>query len=72
MYFTKNNGYENFLVSAQMLSSLVLDSNEKVTKWISTWIWSEKIKPFDTNLERAMSNLVNGKVNLKFNNSVLV
>ena len=72
MYFTKNNVYENFLVSAQMLSSLVLDSNEKVTKWISTWIWSEKIKPFDTNLERAMSNLVNGKVNLKFNNSVLV
>ena len=55
-----------------MLSSLVLDSNEKVTTWISTGISSEKIKPFHTNLEPTMSNLANGTVNLKFNNSVLV
>ena len=35
-------------------------------------ISSEKIKPFDTNLEPAMSNLANGGVILKFSNSVLV
>ena len=31
-----------------------------------------KTKPFDSDLESAMSNLANGRVNLKFNNSVLV
>ena len=36
-----------------------------------TRISSEKIKPFDTNLEPAMSNLANGRTILKFNNSVL-
>ena len=72
MYFTGNNCYQNFLVFAPMLSSLILDSNKKVTNWISTGISSEKIKPFDTNLEPAMSNLANGRVILKFNKSVLV
>ena len=32
----------------------------------------EKNKPFDTNLEPTMSNVANGRVILKFNNSVLV
>ena len=54
-----------------MLSSLILDSNKKVTSWISTGISSEKIKPFDTNLEPTMINLAKGRVTL-FNNSVLV
>ena len=54
-----------------MLSSLILDSNRKVTNRISTRISSEKIKPFYTGLEPTMSNLVNGRVNFKFNNSVL-
>ena len=72
MYFTGNDGYQNFLVFAPMLSSLVLDSNKKVPNWILTGISSEKIKPFDTNLEPTMSNLANGRVNLKFNNFVLV
>ena len=31
-----------------------------------------KIKPFDTNLEPRISNLANGILNLKCNNSVLV
>ena len=44
MYFT-GNGYQNFLVFAPTLSSLILDSNKKVTNWISTGITSEKIKP---------------------------
>ena len=71
-YFTGNDGYQNFLVFCPMLSSLILDSNKKVTDWISTGISSEKIKPFDTGLESLMSNLANDRVNLKFNNSVLV
>ena len=37
-----------------------------------TEISSEKNIPSETNLEPAMSNLVNGKIILKFNNSVLV
>ena len=30
-YFTVNDGYQNFLVFSLMLSSLILDSNKKVT-----------------------------------------
>ena len=55
-----------------MLSLLILDANKKVTNWISSRIPSENIKPFDINLEPAMSNLANGQVILKFSNSVLV
>ena len=55
-----------------MVSSLILDSNKKVTNWISTGISSEKIKPFDTNLEPTMSNLANTRPTVKFNNSGLV
>ena len=63
MYFTGDNSYQDFLGFAPMLSSLMLDSNKKVTNWISTRISTKKIKPFDTSLEQSM---------LKFNNSVLV
>ena len=72
MYFTGDHGYQNFLVFVWMLSSKILDSNKKVTNWILTGISSEKVKPFDTNLEATMSNVANGRVILKFNNSVLV
>ena len=72
MYFTGDDGCQNFLVFATMLSSLMLDSNKKVATWISTRISSEKNKPFDTNLELTMSNLANARVILKSNNSVLV
>ena len=72
MYFTGDDGYQNFLVFAPLLSSLILDSNKKVTDWISTGIWSEKIKPIDIELELTMSNLANGRVYLKFKNSVFV
>ena len=72
MYFTGDQGYQNFLVFVWMLSSKILDSNKKVTNWILTGISSEKVKPFDTNLEATMSNVANGRVILKFNNSVLV
>ena len=43
-----------------------------MTDWTLTVIWSETIKPFDTNLELTMPNLANGRVNLIFNRSVLV
>ena len=70
MYFTGDDGCQIF--SAPMLSWLILDSNKKVTNWISTKISSWKSKPFDINLEPTMSNLNNGRTILKFNNSVLV
>ena len=72
VYFTDNDGYQNFLVFPLMLNSLIWDNNKNVTSWILTGISSESIKPFDTNIEPTMSNLGNGKVVLKFNNSVLV
>ena len=72
MHFADGIGYQNFLIFAPMLSSIILDSRKKVTNWISTGISSGKIKPFDTNLELKMSNLTNGRVILKFNNYVLV
>ena len=72
MYFTNNDGYQNFIVFAPIVSSLILDSNKKVTNWILTGASSEKIKPFDTNLEPTMSSLANGKIILKFKNAVLV
>ena len=38
MSFTGNDGYQNiFLVFAPILSSLVLDSNKKVTNWNIDW-----------------------------------
>ena len=54
MYFTDIDDHQNFLVFAPMLSSLILDSNKNVTYRILTGISSEKIKPFDTNLERTI------------------
>ena len=61
MYFTGDNGYQNFLVFAPILSLLILNSNEKVTNWMSTGISSEKIKSFVINLEPSMTNLANGR-----------
>ena len=72
MYFTGDDDYQNILVFGPMFSSLILDSNKKVTNWISIEISSKKIKPFNTGLELTMSNLANGRVNLKISNSVLV
>ena len=72
MYFTGNDGFQNFLVFVPMLSSIILDRNKKVTNWRLTGIAFRKNKSFDTNLESIMSNLANGRVILIFNNSVLV
>ena len=72
MFLTDNNGYQNFLVFAPMLSSRTLDNNTKGTYWILTRISPEKLKPCDTNLELAMPNLANGRVVLKFNNPISV
>ena len=72
MFFTGDDDYQNILVFGPMHNSLILDSNKKVTNWISTELSSKKIKPFNTGLEQTMSNLANGRVNLKVNNAVLV
>ena len=55
-----------------MLNSLTLGNNKKVTESRSTWISPRIIKPFDTSRAPILTNLANGKVSLKFNNSVLV
>ena len=36
MYFTENDGYQNFLVLVPMLNSLILANHKKVTNWILT------------------------------------
>ena len=72
MHFTSNDSYQNLLVFAPVLRSLISDSNKKVTNWILTGISSENIKAFDTGFKLTMSNLANGRINLKFNNSVLL
>ena len=53
-------------------NSLILDNNNKVTNWTSTGLSPEQIKPFDVNHAATMTNLGNVRVDLKFNNSVLV
>ena len=55
MHFAGSDGYQSFLVFVPMLSSLTLDSNEKVINWVSAGILSEKNKPFDTNRNAIMS-----------------
>ena len=72
MYFTGNDDYQNFLVFAPVLSSIILDSNKKFTNWILIRISSEKNEPFDINLKATMSNLASGREILKFNNSILM
>ena len=72
MYGKGNDSYQNVLVFAPMLSSLILDSNKKVITWISARISFENIKAFGTNLEPTMWNLSAGRVISKFTNSVLV
>ena len=72
MNFVGDDGYRNFLVFAPILSSLILDSNKKVTNCILTRILTEKSKPFDANLELAMPNLANGRVLSKFSKFVSV
>ena len=62
MYFIGNDGYQNFLVFTlkKLLIGYRLEYHLK------------KIKPFDANLELAMSNLANSRIILKFNIFVLV
>ena len=72
LYFKGYDDYKNFLVFPPILSSLILDSNKKVTDWISTGLLPVKIKLFDISLELIMSNLSNGRANLEFKNSTLV
>ena len=36
MYFTGDDGYQNFLVFVSMLSSLTVNNNKKATNWILT------------------------------------
>ena len=72
MYFTGDDVYQIFLGLAPILSSLMLDSNRKVTNWIWTRILSEKVKPFDSDLELRISNLANSRGYLKSDSSFLL
>ena len=64
MYFTRNDNYQNLLVFDPMLSSLILDSNEKVNNWILTRTSSEKVKRLDTNFEETVPNLAKHRVKI--------
>ena len=72
MYFTGDDGYQNFLVFVPILSSLTVIAIKKLLTryWLEYYL--KKMKPFDTNLEPIMSNLATSRVILKFSNSVLV
>ena len=72
MYFTGDNGYQNFLVFVPKLGSHILNNNKQVTNGTATQISSEKVKSFDTKFELTMFNVANGRVILKFNKSVLL
>ena len=61
-----------FLVFAPLENSHVLHNNKKATNWISTRVSPKKFTAFDVNLTLAMTNLVHGRVSLKFNIIVLV
>ena len=65
MHFTGNNGYQKFQVFAPLLNSLIFDRNKNVTNWILTGISSERIKPFDTNIEPKISSLDNVKLKIE-------
>ena len=69
MYFTGDDVHQNVSVVSPILNSLTLDNNKKGTSWISTGRSPEKIKAFDSSLA---SNLENGRVKMKFSNSILV
>ena len=73
MYFTVfDDASPNLLALSPIFRSLMLNSNKKVTNWISTGKTSEKTKPFDTNPEWTVSNLSNGRVIFKFVKPVFV
>ena len=73
MYFTGSDGYQNVKDFSPMLNPLTFDdNNNKVTRWPSTGISSEKSKLLDSSLAPVMSNLRNGRLKIKLSNSVLV
>ena len=79
MYFTGDNSFlkklffsQFFLAFSPILNLLILGHNDEVTNWISTDISPKKLNRFDPSLAPVMSNLANGRINIKFNNSVLV
>ena len=48
------------------------NNNKKVISWTKSEISPEKTKPFDSSLAELIFNVGNGRVSIKFNNSVLV
>ena len=72
MYLTGDDVYQKIVVFSPVFNLQTLDSNKEATNWISTGISLGKIRPFDLTLAPTMPNVANGRVSLKFNNSVLV
>ena len=52
MYFTDDDGYQNFLVFAPMFSSLVLDSNKKSSTRYRSEYHPKKVNHFMLALNR--------------------
>ena len=59
MYFTGDDGYQNFLDFAPMLSSLVI---EKLLNVYRSEYNLKKIERFDTSPESAMSNSATSRI----------
>ena len=70
MYFTTNDGDQNFLVFAPKLSSLILHRNKKLLTAYRLKYHLKKTKSFDNNLELTMRNIANDRVILKFNTNL--
>ena len=71
-YFTGNDSDQYFLAFALMLNPLMLDNDKKVANLISAGVSLKKIKLLNVNFAPTMTNLANGRVSIKCNNSVLV
>ena len=65
MHFTGNTGYQKFQVFAPLLNSLIFDRNKNIINGMLTGISSERIKPFDTNIEPKISSLDNVKLKIE-------
>ena len=59
-----------FLVFTPMITLLTLDNNKQTIEYLQEY-HIKKTKRFDFNLEPTIYNFANGRVNLKFNNSIL-
>ena len=62
MCSTDNDGYQIFSVFVRILNSLILSNHKKVTNWIFTGIYPQKLELFEPTRAPMMYNLANGRI----------